>query len=116
MCLQTEQSVGKRQAEASEGARELRSGALGVIASVLRRFPAAADYSALWPRFFVAAAPLMPRLVAEVGIRAPSSALRMDGGTASVLQQRRISPRRDLASCATAAASGGWAGELRVRC
>lgn len=54
------------QQEAEEGGRELRSGALGVIASVLRRFPAATDVAPLWPRFFTAAEPLLPRLMAEV--------------------------------------------------
>lgn len=55
-----------QQGTAEEGARELRSGALGVIASVLWRFPQAADYAPLWPRLFAAAEPLLPRLVAEV--------------------------------------------------
>ena len=53
--------------EAGEGARELRAGALGFCASVLRRFPDAADYAPLWPRLLAAAEPLLPRLVAEVG-------------------------------------------------
>lgn len=53
--------------EAGEGARELRAGALGFFASVLRRFPHAADYAPLWPRLLAAAEPLLPRLVAEVG-------------------------------------------------
>lgn len=50
-----------------EGARELRAGALALLASVLRRFPRATDYAPLWPRLFLAAEPLLPRLVAEVG-------------------------------------------------
>lgn len=53
--------------EAGDGARELRAGALGFFASVLRRFPDAADYAPLWPRLLAAAEPLLPRLVAEVG-------------------------------------------------
>ena len=57
---------GKAEA-ATEGARELRAGALGLFAAVLRRFPEETDLAPLWPRFFAAAAPLLPRLVAEVG-------------------------------------------------
>jgi hypothetical protein len=52
--------------ETGEGARELRAGALGFFASVLRRFPDAVDYAPLWPRLLAAAEPLLPRLVAEV--------------------------------------------------
>lgn len=52
-----------------EGDRELRSGTLKLLATIIRRFPAAVDFSPLWPRFLAAAAPLMPRLVAEVSCR-----------------------------------------------
>ncbi len=50
----------------AEGARELRSKSLLLLASALRRFPAATDYGPLWPRLFTAAAPLMPCFVIEV--------------------------------------------------
>jgi hypothetical protein len=53
-----------------EGDRELRSGTLKLMATIIRRFPGAVDFSPLWSRFFTAVAPLMPRLVAEV-ISAP---------------------------------------------
>lgn len=53
--------------QSQEGDRELRSGCLAVMAVVLRRFPGAVEWRPFWPRFFAAAAPLMPRLVVEVG-------------------------------------------------
>lgn len=52
--------------EADAGAREVRSGALRLLAAVLARFPAACDYGPYWPRFFAAIAPLLPRLLIEV--------------------------------------------------
>lgn len=52
--------------EADAGAREVRSGALRLLAAVLARFPAACDYGPYWPRFFAAIAPLLPRLLVEV--------------------------------------------------
>lgn len=52
--------------EASEGARELRGSCLRLLAQVLERFPDAGDYNFMWPRFFGAVAPLLPRISTEV--------------------------------------------------
>lgn len=48
------------------GYREVCSGALRLLAAIWARFPAAADYAPFWPRFFAAAAPLLPRMLVEV--------------------------------------------------
>ena len=57
---------GEKAREADAGAREVRSGALRLLAAVWTRFPAACNYSPVWPRFFGAIAPLLPRLLVEV--------------------------------------------------
>ena len=54
---------------AAEGAREVRGAALQLLAELWGRFPDAADWAPLWPRFFAAAAPLAQRLPAEVGCK-----------------------------------------------
>lgn len=53
---------------AEEGHREVRSLALRLLAQIWRRFPGGCDYASLWPRFFEAAQPLVPRLLVEVCI------------------------------------------------
>ena len=50
----------------AEGARQLRSGCLRLVAEALRRFPDAVDYGFLWPRLFAASDPLMARIPVEV--------------------------------------------------
>lgn len=56
---------GPTAAELVEGAKEIRSRSLRLVAAVLERFPTAADYRFLWPRLLAAAQPLLPRLAAE---------------------------------------------------
>lgn len=50
----------------AEGSREIRAGSLRLLASLWGRFPAAADFNALWPRFFPLLQPIMDRMPAEV--------------------------------------------------
>jgi len=55
----------------AEGARQLRSGCLRLIAEALRRFPDTIDYEFLWPRLFGATEPLVARIPAEVSLHRP---------------------------------------------
>eukprot|EP00887_Chlorella_sp_A99_P000887 scaffold5.g887.t1 len=77
--------------ETAEGAREVRTRCLHLIAGVLERFPAAADYNFLWARLTAAAEPLLPRLAGEAAAdRAPpllalAAALASSQHLASVL-------------------------------
>ena len=52
--------------EAMEGARELRGSCLRLLAQMLERFPNTVDYNFMWPRFFAAVTPLLPRIPTEV--------------------------------------------------
>ena len=58
-----------------EGAREIRSTALRLLASLWSRFPQGADYNPLWPRFFSVAEPIMQRLAIEVGLHTCQSGI-----------------------------------------
>ena len=49
-----------------EGAREVRSSTLRLLADLWTRFPAGADYNPLWPRFFAVVEPIAQRLPIEV--------------------------------------------------
>ena len=53
----------------AEGARQLRSGCLRLIAEALRRFPDTIDYGFLWPRLFGATEPLIARIPTEVSLQ-----------------------------------------------
>ena len=50
----------------AEGARQLRSRSLRLVAEALRRFPDTVDYGFLWPRLFAAVEPLIARIPTEV--------------------------------------------------
>ena len=53
----------------ADGGREVRSGALRLLASVWARFPAQQPDSPVFERFFSAVAPLMQRITPEVWLR-----------------------------------------------
>ena len=61
----------------ADGAREVRGAAQQLLAELWGRFPDAADWAPLWPRFFAAAAPLAQRLPAEVGRTSLSAAKKL---------------------------------------
>ena len=52
----------------AEGSREVRSGALKLLAGIWSRFPAQAHEDPVFSRFFPAVAPVIGRIATEVGI------------------------------------------------
>ena len=63
----------------AEGARQLRSGCLRLVAEALRRFPDTIDYGFMWPRLFAATEPLIARIPTEASLS--TLACRLRAGT-----------------------------------
>ena len=113
--------------EAAEGGREVRARCLRLLAGVLERFPAAADYNFLWPRLTAAAEPLLLRLAAEAAADRPppllalavalASSQHLAGvladGCSSGPEQLLPPARGDAEASAADASAGAGAGEPR---
>ncbi|BDA46528.1 probable small subunit processome component 20 homolog [Coccomyxa sp. Obi] len=104
--------------DADMGAREVRSGALRLLAAIWARFPAAADYGPFWPRFFSAAAPLLPRMLVEASAdKAPpllevAAALAATPNLASLLGNRPSQvAASEGATCPTEPCPEPWASQ-----
>jgi U3 small nucleolar RNA-associated protein 20 len=94
--------------ELEEGAREIRSRSLRLVAATLQRFPAAADYRFLWGRLLGAAAPLLPRLAAEAAADKAPPLVEL---AAALAASQHLAPvLADGCSCAVPAVVNGVRG------
>jgi Down-regulated in metastasis len=99
---------------AREEGRALRSQCLRLLAQVWERFPDAHDYNPLWPAFFAAVTPLMPRLAAESAASTPppllaaAAALAAAPGLAPVLGN---APSSGSSSNSSSSSNGGGGAE-----